>query len=121
MVVLVIVAVACFAAGIWAATTWLPPLAEGSVGTLIYFVVCGLAGAALVIFGVHVWEIVRELEQNYRPILGNEAILASSLVETLWQSGTIAALAVIPYLLAPKATAQTDPRTPVPATLYKVK
>ena len=62
-----------------------------------------MAGAALVVFGVHVWQIVRELEQNYRPILGRAEILASSLVETLWQSGTIAALAVIPYLLAPKA------------------
>jgi len=108
MVVLVIVAVACFTAGVWGATTWLPPLAEGSVGTLIYFVVCGLGGAALLIFGVHVWQIVRELEENYRPILGSADVLASGLVETLWQSGTIAALALIPYLLAPKAGAQTD-------------
>lgn len=69
MVVLAIVAVACFIAGMWAAATWLPPLAEGSVGTLVYFVVCGLSGATLAVFGIHIWRIVHgvEGEGEWRP------------------------------------------------------
>ena len=102
MVVLAIVAVACFIGGMWAATTWLPALAEGPVGTLVYFIVCGLAGGALAVFGVHIWQIVRELEQNRR-ILGSAELVAGALVETLWQSGTLAASALIAYLLAPEA------------------
>lgn len=101
MVVLAIVAVACFVAGVWGVTKWLPPLAEGSVESLVYFVVCGLAGAALVVFGVHIWDIVRELEQNNR-FPESDDLVASELVEAIWQAGTLAALALIPYLLARK-------------------
>jgi hypothetical protein len=56
MVVLVIIAVVCFSGGVWAATTWLAPLEEGTVGTL-------------------------------------------------WDTGILAALAVITYLIAPKTKA----------------
>jgi chromate transport protein ChrA len=101
MVVLVIVAVACFIAGMWAATTWLPALAEGPVGTLVYFVVCGLAGAVLALIGIRVWGIVRELEESRR-LLDSSQIVASGLVVLLWESGSLAALALIAYLLAPK-------------------
>jgi hypothetical protein len=106
MVVLAIVVVGCFIAGIWAATTWLPPLAEGPVGTLVYFVVCGLAGAVLAVAGIHVWGIVRQLEES-RPgelgNVGNAEIVASGLEVVLWESGSLAALTLLAYLLAPKA------------------
>ena len=59
MVVLAIVAVDCFIGGMWAATTWLPPLAEGPVGSLVYFAVCGLAGAVLAIFGPYLGDSSR--------------------------------------------------------------
>ena len=101
VVVLVIVAVACFAAGVWAATAWLPPLDDGPVGTLVYFAVCGLAGAFLLVFGVHIWQIVRELERER--FVASEVFVADDLVDTLWQSGILAALALITYLIAPKA------------------
>ena len=98
-----IVAVVCFAAGVWGATAWLPPLEDGPVGTLIYFAVCGLAGAFLLVFGVHIWQIVRELERER--FVASEVFVADGLMDTLWQSGILAALALILYLLAPKAQA----------------
>jgi len=107
MVTLAIVAVACFVAGMWAATTWLPPLAEGPVGTIVYFVVCGLGGASLAIFGIHVWTIVRELEESRR-LVGSPQVLASGLIVLLWDSGSLTALTLVAYLLAPKA----DPPEP---------
>jgi hypothetical protein len=103
MVVLVIIAVVCFSGGVWAATTWLPPLEEGTVGTLVYFVVCGLAGAVLLLFGVHIWQTVTALERDQ--IVGSAHVLADELVETLWDTGILAALALITYLIAPKAKA----------------
>jgi hypothetical protein len=102
MVVLVIVVVACFIAGVWAATKWLPPLAEGPVGSLVYFVVCGLTGAVLVIFGVRIWEIVRELEEARR-FLDTPQLVAGALLSLLYQCATIMALTLVVYLLAPKA------------------
>ncbi len=108
MVVLAIVAAACFVAGIWAATRWLPPLAEGPVESLVYFVVCGLAGTVLVVFGIHIWDIVRELEQSHQ-FLESDELIANELVEALWQAGTLAALALIPYLLTAKAERTSSP------------
>jgi hypothetical protein len=107
VVVLAIVAVACFVAGIWGATKWLPPLADGPVESLVYFVVCGLAGAVLVVFGVHIWQIVRELERER--FVASEVFVADDLMGTLWQSGTLAALALIPYLLARKGERISSP------------
>jgi len=111
MVVLAIVAVACFIAGMWAATTWLPPLADGPVGTLVYFVVCGLSGAVLASVGIHVWQIVHRIEitpEHLHGILAGLSaraeIVANVLTGLLWESGSLAALALIAYLLAPKAT-----------------
>ncbi len=104
MVVLAIVVVACFSAGVWAATTWLPPLGEGAVGTLVYFVVCGLAGAVVALAGLHVWEIVRQLEETSGIRgLGDADIVAAGLDGLLWESGSLAALALVAYLLGPKA------------------
>lgn len=107
MVVLGIVVVACFVAGMWAATTWVPPLAEGPVGTLVYFVVCGLAGAVLALAGIRVWQIVHALEYRSFGRFGSE-VVATGVGELLWESGSLAALALVAYLLAPKARA-ADP------------
>jgi hypothetical protein len=107
MVVLAIVVVACFVAGVWAATTWLPPLAEGPVGTLVYFAVCGLAGAVLAIFGIRIWGIVRELEEAR--IIGTPQLVADGLQTLLWDCGSLATLTLIAYLLAPKAPETSTP------------
>ncbi len=99
MVVLAIVAVTCFIAGMWAATSWLPPLAEGAVGTLVYVAVSGLAGAVLAVIGIHVWQIV-----HAERAFGSSPEIVSTRVDSLlWESGTLAALALIAYMLAPKA------------------
>jgi hypothetical protein len=104
MVVFGIVVVACFVAGMWAATTWLPPLDEGPAGTLVYFVVCGLAGAVLALAGIRVWQIVHALEYRSFGGFGSE-VVATGVGELLWESGSLAALALVAYLLAPKAQA----------------
>jgi hypothetical protein len=104
MLVLAIVVVGCFIAGMWAATTWLPPLAEGPVGTSVYFVVCGLAGAVVALAGIHVWQIVYWLERTSSGMLGGRPeVVASGLGELLWECGSLAALTLLAYLLAPKA------------------
>jgi hypothetical protein len=109
VVVLAIVVVACFVAGMWAATTWLPPLAEGPVGTLVYFVVCGLAGAVLTIFGIRIWGIVHDLENMGTGFPGTSEIVASGLETLLWDCGSLAALTLVAYLLAPKAPEASAP------------
>lgn len=100
MVALAIVAVVCFIAGLWAATAWLPALAPGPVGTLAYFVVCGLAGAIPALAAIHIWELVNGLETTS---IGASTIVAARLVDVLWECGSLAALASITYLLAPEA------------------
>lgn len=102
MVVLAIVAVACFIGGVWAASTWLPQLADGPIGASVYFVVCGLAGGVLAIFGIRVWGLVRELEEARR-FLPSTQLVADDILSLLWECGSLAALTLITYLLAPKA------------------
>lgn len=100
MVVLIVVAAVCFIAGVAAASQWLPDLAEGPVGTASFFVVCGLSGAALGLLGVNIDSMVRGLESSGRGELGT-LIVTNGLVSILRDSGTVAGLALIAYLLAP--------------------
>jgi hypothetical protein len=109
MVVLAIVAVVSFVAGMWAATYWLPPLAPGSVGTVSYFLVCGLAGGSLAIAGVRIWQIVHSIERTAFPGLGESEFVAEGIVGIVADAGPVVALAMIAYLLAPKDTSAGDP------------
>ena len=101
MVVLVVVAAVCFTAGVFAATRWLPELDEGPVGAIAFFVVCGLSGAAAGLIGINVDSVVRALEREGGANL-ETFIVTNGLVSILRDSGTIAGLALIAYLLAPK-------------------
>ncbi|HEV3048423.1 MAG TPA: hypothetical protein VGY13_13805 [Solirubrobacteraceae bacterium] len=86
-------------AGSWAASRWLPDLAAGPVGGLAFFLVCGLAGAALGLIGMHVYLMVREAESKEAFFSG--ASIASELASMAFDAGSVAGLAAIVYLLAP--------------------
>lgn len=94
-----LIAAICLFAGVAAAVRWLPDLAEGSVGGLAFFAVCGLLGAALALLGLHIYSIVEDLNK-----LGERGpILASGLESMLWDTGSLVGLAIAIYLLAPRA------------------
>jgi hypothetical protein len=101
MVVVIVVAVACFSVGILAVTRWLPELAEGPVGTMAYFVVCGLSAAAVGLVGISIEQIVRGVETSSGRF--KEFVVAGGLTSILRDAGTVAGLALIGYLLAPKS------------------
>jgi hypothetical protein len=98
----VLIFVATFAGGAMASARWLPPLALGRVGGLAFFSVCGLLGMSLALIGIHVYEIVRQLDQVV-PSLGvkKQDVLASGLETTLRDTGPVLGLAIAVYLLAP--------------------
>jgi hypothetical protein len=102
MVVLIVVAVVCFIAGIFAVTRWLPDLAEGPVGATAYFVVCGLSAAAVGLVGIDVDQIVRQLARSEGGEDITTLVVAGGLTSILRDAATVAGLALIGYLLAPK-------------------
>jgi hypothetical protein len=98
MLIPVLIAAVCFFAGAAAGVRWLPDLAEGPVGGLAFFVICGLLGAALALLGLHIYSIVEDLN-NFSE---RGAILAGGLENMLWDSGSLLGLATVVYLLAPR-------------------
>jgi hypothetical protein len=103
----IIIAVVCFAAGVIASSRWLPDLEAGTLGTITFFVVCGLCGAVVAIVGDYIYLIVRDLEQSGRLEILNP--IAGLLAAMLRDGGTVAGLALIAYLLAPKPPRETAP------------
>src|ERR1700679_1155671 len=102
-----LIAAVCLFAGVAAAVRWLPDLADGAVGGLAFFAVCGLLGAALGLLGLHVYSTV----ENFHGFGERGAILAGSLESMLWDTGSLAGLAFAVYLLAPRAKTGAE-RTP---------
>jgi hypothetical protein len=110
MVIPAVIFVVCFFAGVWASTRWLPPLAEGAVGGIAFFGVCGLLGAALGLTGLHIYSIVRTME-DFGGGLAGEAkgdLLASGLMQLLFEVGSVFGLALVVYLLAPSSPGAED-------------
>lgn len=105
MIELVAVPVAIFvvllAVGVFASTRWLPDLAAGTVGAISLFVVCGLDGFALAVFGLSLYETIEEAK-GLAGFRGGGDLLAAGLERTLWESGILLGLAAGVYLLAPK-------------------
>ncbi len=100
-----VVFLGCFAAAIGAVDRWLPDLAEGRVGGLAFLTVSGLLGAAAGLLGLHIYEIVRAIEDFPREGFGAAGakadIFASGVANTLFEVGMIVGFATAVYLLAP--------------------
>ncbi|HEX5308570.1 MAG TPA: hypothetical protein VFW38_05745 [Solirubrobacteraceae bacterium] len=95
--------VLCFAAGTAAAARWLPDLDAGPIGGIAFFLVCGLAGAALGVVGMHIYSMVKELEDfQGSPVYGKGEVIAGVLRNIAFDAGSLTALAAIVYLLAPQ-------------------
>ncbi|HEV3319780.1 MAG TPA: hypothetical protein VG053_08655 [Solirubrobacteraceae bacterium] len=110
MVIPAVIFVVCFFAGVWASTRWLPPLAEGAVGGIAFFGVCGLLGAALGLAGLHIYSIIRTVEDfgGGFPSDGKGDLLASGLAQLLFEAGSVFGLALVVYLLAPSSSPAKD-------------
>lgn len=103
----VVIFIVCVGAGVAAGARWLPNLADGQVGGLAFFVVCGLLGAALGLVGLHVFLIVEDL--NHFRGGGRAEIVAIELRSMLWEAGSVLGLASAVYLLAPAAEDVEEP------------
>lgn len=101
MLVPVLVFLVCFGAGIVISARWLPELGAGPVGGVAFFATCGLLAAALGVAGLHGYLTVNEIRHSVGPGVSKAEVLAGGLQSILFDSGTIAALAGILYLLAP--------------------
>ena len=98
--------VATFSLGVLAATRWLPPLAQGPVGGLVFFVSSGLFGAAGALLGLHVYVTATELKERGGGLFGNKGFnLASNLTSMLFDTGLLLTAAAVVFLLAPKPQA----------------
>jgi hypothetical protein len=105
----VVVFVVAVALGVMAASRWLPELAEGPVGGLAFFAVCGLIGAAVGIAGLQIYSTVREMEaaSGSGPFGSKGDLLANGIDSILYQGGLITAVALIVFLLAPRSRAHS--------------
>jgi hypothetical protein len=107
--------VVCLIAGVFASTRWLPELGRGPVGGLALFVVCGLFGASLADAGLRIYLTVKSAELG----LGSGSLshsfrateVADGLSSMLFEAGSLAALAMLVYLLAPSAKPVVDPES----------
>jgi hypothetical protein len=109
----VLVFVVAFGAGVLVVSRWLPELAAGPVGGLAFFTVCGLVGAAVGLFGLHVYSIVREVEaaSGSGPFGSKGDVLAGGMISILYESGLIFAAAMIVFLLAPRGSEAPSQQT----------
>ncbi len=106
----------CLLAGVFAASTWLPELASGTVGGLAFFVVCGLSGSAFGVVGLQIYSAVEgvpgQLSGSYKNIY-----VANTLTDMLWESGLLLGLAMGVYLLAARLDEPRPPGAPTPPGL----
>jgi hypothetical protein len=101
MLVPVAIFLACLCIGAFAGPRWLPDLADEAVGSLAFFAVCGLFGAALGLVGLHIYSIVYGLGRTSGSF--RSELVASGFNSMLWEAGSLAGIAVAVYLLAPAA------------------
>jgi hypothetical protein len=99
MLVPVAIFVACLCVGAFAGARWLPDLADGTVGGLVFFAVCGLLGAAFALVGLHIYSIVHGLGGTSGSF--RSEVVATGLNGMLWEAGSLVGIATVIYLLAP--------------------
>jgi hypothetical protein len=97
--------------GVLAGARWLPDLADGRVAGLAFFLVCGMLGAALGLLGIHIYDVVEELNGfRANDLFDKRQIVAGALRATVFDSGLLVGLASIVYLLAPPPDEDEEPR-----------
>jgi hypothetical protein len=111
MLVPILIFFACFGIGVTASARWLPELGQGSVGGLAFLVVCGLLTGALILAGLDVYTIVKEIHEfgGLKSPVNTDSpqILATGIRNIVLESGTLIGLAGIVYLLAPPGSDQS--------------
>lgn len=103
MAVPIVIFAVTLVAGVVLAARWLPGLGKGRADTLAFWVTCGLAGIALSLVGVHIYEIIRQLDNANLEAVANSKpdIVATGIIDTLADVGPIVGLSAVVYLLAP--------------------
>ena len=97
----VVIFVVCLGVGVVVSAQYLPSLADGAIGGIAFFLVCGLLGGALALIGLHIYSIVNAIE-----LVGGGRdrgeFVATGLTSMVWETGSLLALAALVYLLAPR-------------------
>lgn len=91
-----------FAVGAYACGSTLPSLGASRVGQISFMVVCVLLGVVVALVALHVYEIVRELDNaDVASVLKKPDTVAEGLETMMRDAGPILGLAAAVYLLAP--------------------
>lgn len=101
MAVPILILLVAFGAGVAIAARWLPDLRRNRTEAIAFVATCGLAGIALALVAVHVYEIVRQLDSASAGGIGNAKsdIVATGITDTLRDTGPILGIAAIVYLM----------------------
>jgi hypothetical protein len=103
--VLILIVIGAFAIGSVLPARRLPDRADGRVAGVALYSVCGLLGIALASVAVHVYELIRQLDQSTQLGLDGQRsdTAANAILATIRDVGPILGLAAAVYLLVPAA------------------
>jgi hypothetical protein len=105
MAVPILIFLIALTAGVLLAARWLPDLDDGPpTSPIVIWATAVLVGIALALLAVHAYETIRQLGSANAGAIGNADpdIVATGIIDTLRDSGTILALSAVVYLLAPR-------------------
>jgi len=113
--VAVLVFAGCFFAGVLVAARLLPDLERGTLGGLVFLLVCGMSGASAALVGMHIYLAVQQASESSGRVA--TVIVSSELTAMLWEVGVLLGIGAILYLLAQHlpGTAAPPVATAVPA------
>ena len=99
----ILIFLAGFLVGAIAPARWLPDVGDGRVAGLAFLLICGLLGMVVALVAVHVYEIVRQLNNAAALGLAGEKpdVVANGITTTLSQIGPVLGIAAAVYLLTP--------------------